>query len=236
MENVQRMAGILNLLRQATRASGQPRAGGGAERLPQRNQRFDQLLNDITLLTHQLEQRYWGILPFSIDTTSLQRLATRIHLAVTRPASSGSIMTAMSRKCWRSASSAAACWILLQPEQAGPQAVHALIPDIQTNRTSEQLLRQVVGYRDILQRTVITPRIHQGMVTARDQFAIDTTVYNMYEINTIAGTYGNPGVALALQVSFSSRPEALIALDRKMHNQANRCAGNIHRSSSRPSG
>jgi hypothetical protein len=58
------------------------------------------------------------------------------------------------------------------------------------------------------------------MLTARDQFAIDTTVFNMYEINAIAGTYGNPGVALALQVSFSSRPEALISLDRKMHIQA----------------
>jgi hypothetical protein len=98
--------------------------------------------------------------------------------------------------------------------------LHALIPAIQANRTSESLLREVVGYRDILQRTVITPRIHQGMLTDRDQFAIDTTVYNMYEINAITGTFGNPGVALALQVSFSSKPEALIALDRKMRIQA----------------
>ena len=97
--------------------------------------------------------------------------------------------------------------------------LHALIPDIKSKRASEGLLRQAVGYRDILQRSVITPRIHQGMVTARDQFAIDTTVYNMYEINSITGSYGNPGMALALQVSFSSRPEALISLDRKMHAQ-----------------
>ena len=98
--------------------------------------------------------------------------------------------------------------------------LHALIPAIQANRTTEHLLREVVGYRDILQRTVITPRIHQGLVTARDQFAIDTTVYNLNEINTIAGKYGNPGMTLALQVSLSSKPEALISLDRKMRIQA----------------
>ena len=94
-----------------------------------------------------------------------------------------------------------------------------LIPDIQANRAVEPLLREVVGYRDILQRMVITPRIHQGMITARDQFAIDTTAYNMQEINAIAGKYGNPGMTLGLQISMSSKPEALIALDRKMSTQ-----------------
>ena len=59
------------------------------------------------------------------------------------------------------------------------------------------------------------------MVTARDQFAIDTTVYNMYEINAIAGTYGNPGMTLALQVSlFIQTGGADFSLDRKMHIQA----------------
>ena len=38
----------------------------------------------------------------------------------------------------------------------------------------------------------------------------------MYELNTISGQYGNPGMALALQVSLSTKPEALISLDRKM--------------------
>ncbi len=97
--------------------------------------------------------------------------------------------------------------------------IHALIPAIQNHRNSELLLREVVGYRDILQRVVITPRIQQGLITARDQFAIDTTVYNMNEINTIAGKYGNPGMMLAAQISLSTRPEILISLDRKMRTQ-----------------
>ena len=98
--------------------------------------------------------------------------------------------------------------------------LYALIPAILDYVNVEPLLREVVGYRDLLQRTVITPRIHQGMITARDSFAIDTTVYNIQEINAIAGKYGNPGMTLGLQISLSSQPEALISLDRKMGIQA----------------
>ena len=221
-ENVQRMTRILNLLRQADpHIPVRPELIAELDRLPQRNQRFTRLLNDITALTHQLEQRYRGILPFSLDTTSMQRLATRWHLR-RDPA----------RILWQHNDRYEQKMFELRQQRRRMleyycdlnkqlrKQLHALIPAMQMNRTSERLLREVVGYRDILQRTVITPRIHQGLVTARDQFAIDTTVYNMYEINAITGTYGNPGMALALQVSYSSKPEALISLDRKMRIQA----------------
>jgi aspartate/methionine/tyrosine aminotransferase len=222
MENLQRMTRILTLLRQAdSRIPVNPELISELDRLPQQNQRFTRLLNDITLLTHQLEQRYHGILPFSIDTTSLQRLATRWHLR-RDPA----------RILWQHNDRYEHKMLELRQQRRAMlehycslnkqlrKQLHALIPAINANRTSERLLREVVGYRDILQRTVITPRIHQGMVTARDQFAIDTTVYNTFEINAITGKYGNPGVALALQVSFSSKPEALVSLDRKLRIQA----------------
>jgi aspartate/methionine/tyrosine aminotransferase len=221
MENVRRMAHILGLLRQADpHIPINPELLSELDLLPQRNQRFTQLLNDITLLTHQLEQRYRGVLPFSVDATPLQQLATRWHLR-RDPA----------RILWKHNDRYERKMLELRQQRRTMlehyfalnkqlrKQIHALIPAIQINRTSEHLLREVVGYRDILQRTVITPRIHQGMVTARDQFAIDTTVYNMHEINTIAGKYGNPGVTLALQISLSSKPEALISLDRKMRIQ-----------------
>ena len=222
MENVKRLSGILNLLRQADpHIPVSPELVTELDRLPERNQRFNQLLNDITLLTHQLEQRYRGILPFSIDTTSLQRLATRWHLRrdpahILWQHNDRFEQKMLALRQQRRAMLEGYCAL----NKSLRKQLHTLIPDIKNNRSSEHLLRQVVGYRDILQRTVITPRIHQGMVTARDQFAIDTTVYNMYEVNAIAGTYGNPGVALALQVSFSSKAEALISLDRKMQAQA----------------
>ena len=222
VENVQRMTRLLTLLRQAApRVTVSPELIAELERLPQQKQRFTRLLNEITLLTHQLEQRYRGILPFSIDTSPVQRLATRLHLRrdaahVLWQHNDRYEQKMLELRQQRRTMLEEYCSLNKQLRKQ----LHALIPDIQANRTSPNLLRNVVGYRDILQRTVITPRIHQGMLTARDQFAIDTTVFNLYEINAITGTYGNPGVALGLQVSFSSKPEALVSLDRKVRMQA----------------
>ncbi len=221
VENVRRMTRILSLLRQAApKTPVNPELLSELDRLPQRNQRFTQLLNDITLLTHQLEQRYRGILPFSVDTTALQRMGTRLHLRRDPARVLWQHNDRYERKMLelrRKRRTMMEDYFALNKQLR--KQIHALIPAIQINRTSEHLLREVVGYRDILQRIVITPRIHQGMITALDQFAIDTTVFNMYEINAIAGKYGNPGMSLAIQVSLSSKPEALISLDRKMRIQ-----------------
>lgn len=221
VENIRQMTRILSLLRKvAPNVPVSPELLSELDLLPQRNQRFTQLLNAITLLTHQLEQRYRGILPFPVDTTPLQRLATRWHLRRDPARILWQHNDRYERKMLelrRQRRTMLEYYFALNKQLR--KQLHGLIPAIQINRTSEDLLREVVGYRDILQRTVITPRIHQGLVTARDQFAIDTTVYNMYEINAIAGKYGNPGMTLAIQVSFSSKPEALISLDRKMRIQ-----------------
>ena len=81
MANVRRMARILDLLRQAdSHLEIDPNLLVELDRLPQRSQRLTNLLNNITQLTHQLEQRYRGILPFSVDSTPIQRLATSLHL------------------------------------------------------------------------------------------------------------------------------------------------------------
>ncbi len=212
---------ILSLLRQADPGIPlNPELLSEINLLPERNQRFTKLLNNITLLTHQLEQRYRGILPFSVESTPLQQLEPRLKLR-RDPA----------RVLWQHNDRYERKMLELRQQRRTMmeyyfslnkklrKQLHALIPAIQDNRASEHLLREVVGYRDILQRTVITPRIHQGLITARDQFAIDTTVYNMDEINTISGKYGNPGMMLAVQVSLSTKPEALISLDRKMRIQ-----------------
>jgi aspartate/methionine/tyrosine aminotransferase len=221
MENVRRMARILSLLRQVDPdIAVRPELLSELERLAQRNQRFAQLLNDITLLTQHLERRYRGILPFSLDTTPLRRLETRWHLR-RDPA----------KVLWEHNDRYEQKMLELRQERRKTleyyfalnkqlrKQLYALIPAIQMNRTAERLLREVVGYQDILQRVVITPRIQQGLITARDQFAVDTTVYNMHEINTVSGKYGNPGMTLALQISLSTKPEALISLDRKMRTQ-----------------
>jgi len=218
MENVRRMARILSLLRQAApNISLSSELLSELDSLPEKNKRFTQLLNAITLLTHQLEQRYRGILPFSVETTRLQRMATRWRLRRDPARILWQHNDRYERKMLdlrRQRRTMLEYYFSLNKQLR--KQLYALIPVIQINHTSEYLLREAVGYRDILQRIVITPRIHQGLVTARDQFAIDTTVYNMQEINSIAGKYGNSGIALAIQVSLSSKPEALISLDRKL--------------------
>ncbi len=221
MENVRRMARILGLLRQADPdVAVSSDLLSELDRLAQRNQRFTELLNAITQLTHQLERRYRGILPFSMETTTVHRLSTRLHLR-RDPA----------RVLWQHNDRYEQKMLEMRQERHQTleyyfglnkqlrKQLYALIPAIQTHRTSERLLREVVGFQDILQRVVITPRIQQSMITARDQFAVDTTVYNMHELNTVSGKYGNPGLALAMQISLSTRPEALISLDRKMRTQ-----------------
>ncbi len=221
MENVRSMRRILNLLRQADpNADVNPELISELNSLPQRNQRFTQILNTITLLTHQLEQRYRGTLPFSVEATPLQSLAARLHLRRDPVQILLQHNDRYERRMLelRQERRAMLEYYLALNKKLRKQ-LHALIPAIQTNLVSEPLLREAVGYRDILQRTVITPRIHQGMITARNSFAIDTTVFNMHEINAIAEKYGNPGLALAMQISLSSKPEALISLDRKMHIQ-----------------
>lgn len=221
MENVKRMTHILALLRQVV-----PHVPIDADLLteiaylPRRNRNITDLLNNITSLTHQLEQRYRGILPFSIESSSLQKLATRWKLR-RNPA----------RVLWQHNDRYERRMLELRVQRRAMltdyfnlnkklrKQLYALIPLIQENCSSELLMREVVDYRDILQRIVITPRIHQSMITALDQFAIETTIFNMNEINAIAGNFGNPGMSLALQVSFSTKPEALISLDRKMRMQ-----------------
>jgi aspartate/methionine/tyrosine aminotransferase len=221
IENVRRMSRILDLLRQTdSSVEVNPELLSELALLPQQNQRFTKLLNDIMQLTHQLEQRYRGILPFSVDTTPLQRIATQLHLR-----------RDSARMQWQHNDRYEHRMIELRRERRAMlehyfalnkklrKQLYASIPALAANRVVAPLLREVVSYRDILQRTVITPRISQGLVTARDSFAIDTTVYNLHELNAIAGEYGNPGIALGIQLSLSTKPEALISLDRKMRIQ-----------------
>ena len=217
-ENVRRMTRILNLLRQADpRIPLNPELLSEINQLPERNERFTKLLNSITQLTSQLEQRYRGVLPFSVATTPLERLETRLKLRRDPAQTLWQHNDRYERKMLELRQQRRTMledYFALNKQLR--KQLHELIPAIQNNRTSENLLREVVSFRDILQRTVITPRIHQGLITARDQFAIDTTIYNMNEINLIAGKYGNPGMTLAIQVSMSTKPDVLISLDRKM--------------------
>ncbi|MCK5506700.1 MAG: hypothetical protein KAJ10_16160, partial [Thermodesulfovibrionia bacterium] len=96
------------------------------------------------------------------------------------------------------------------------KSLHDILPGTETLLDHSEIALSFGYYRDLLSRFVLTPRIHQRIITSDDPFTIDTTVHNIMEINEISGKYGNPGMVMALQVSMSTEPEALIILDRKL--------------------
>lgn len=221
MENVRRLSQIITLLQRVEpHLTLDPELASELARLPQRHQNFTRLLNQITQLTHHLEQRYRGILPFAVSATPWQRWAIRLHLMAdpTQVLWQHNDRLEIQMREMRHQRRVHLQYYF-ELNQRLQQQLAVLLPALQAHRTHTPLLRAVVRYRNLLRRVVITPRIHQGLITARDPFAIDTTVYNLHELNALAGTYGYPGMVLGLQISLSTKPEALIALERKMRTQ-----------------
>lgn len=178
---------------------------------------FWDLLNDITTLTNQLEKRYRSVLPFSVESSRLRKLAVQLHLA------QDPII-----KLWQHNDRLEQKMIELRQERRDKleyyfklnkqlrKTLYELIPFIINHSSNPKLMLEAGLYRDILKRFILTPRIHQKLITAKDQFAINTTAHNIAEINGLSGNYGNPGMVLGLQVSMSTNPEALISLDKKL--------------------
>ncbi len=180
------------------------------------NNNFWNLLNEITSLTNQLEKRYKSVLPFSVESNKMRQLGMKLK-----------VMQDPLIKLWQHNDSTEQKMIAMRNERRKKleyyfrlnkdlrKTLKELIPVIIKNNSSDELMIKAGLYKDILKRFVLTPRIHQKLITAKDQFAINTTVHNIVEINELSGNYGNPGMVMALQVSMSTNPDALIALDRK---------------------
>jgi aspartate/methionine/tyrosine aminotransferase len=218
LRNVERLSHILVTLSQSDRTARiRPELLAEIERLPRKTRRFVELLKDITTLTHQLERRYRGILPFQSRAGRLRRVGMALHLARDPVTSlwyhNDRLERHMMELRTRRREGLEYYFAL---NKSLRKELHSLIPALIRNAGAAPLLRDAVLYRDLLQRFVITPRIHQSMITAQDPFAVDTTVFNISEINEIGSRYGNPGMVLSLQVSMSTRPGALIELDRKL--------------------
>jgi len=190
------------------------------ENLEEENKKFWKLLNKITQLTNQLEKRYQSLLPYEVKAGKFKKTLIKLRLAKDPITSLWQHNDSLERKM-----------IFLRSERKQRlqkyfdlnkklrKELHKLLPEIENNLGNEKVLIEVVRYKNILRRFMLTPRIHQKLITAKDQFSIDTTVHNIIEINEISGLYGNPGMVMALQVSMSTKAEALISLDRKLRSK-----------------
>jgi aspartate/methionine/tyrosine aminotransferase len=181
------------------------------------NKQFWTLLNEITDLTGQLEKRYLRVLPFDVSPGFWRRIGMRLHLARDPISLLWQHNDRLERRMLKMREQRRES--LEYYLQLNQRIQHYLRENLDTIRPlldDPRIAIRLGFYRNIMKRFVLTPRIHQRMVLSRDQFAIDTTVHNLVEINRLAGQYGVPGLVLALQVSMSTDPEALIALDRKL--------------------
>ena len=218
LQNVRRLSRILQLYAQRNPGAQIPSdLLAEIARLPGNAARFVHLQNEITTLTHQLERRYRGILPFHARPGRLRQLGMALHLARDPVTSLWYHNDRLERRMLelRNRRREGLEYYFALNKRLRKE-LHSHIPGLLQYLNEPELGREVILYRDLLQRFVLTPRIHQNMVTAQDPFAIDTTVFNILEINEIGARYGNPGMVLELQVSMATKPEALIDLDRKV--------------------
>ncbi|PKL84324.1 MAG: hypothetical protein CVV24_00505 [Ignavibacteriae bacterium HGW-Ignavibacteriae-3] len=221
IENISRQSKLLNLiLKQESSIKIDSFLLGEIEKFPETNLRFSKLLKEITELTHQLEKRYRGVLPFNLKPGRFRQLGMKLHVARDPLTSLWHHNDRLERKMIelrQQRRKALEYYFSLNKKIR--KTLNSLLPEIEKNIGNKELLLEACLYKDLMKRFIITPRIHQKMITSQDQFAMDTTVHNINEINEIAGKYDNPGMILALQVSMSTKPEALIALDRKIRSR-----------------
>lgn len=217
IENVNQLSGIIKTILSIDKSVHvDPLLIDEINQLGSTNKNFWDLLNHITSLTNQLEKRYRSVLPFSVESNRWRKLGMKLGIA------QDPII-----KLWQHNDSLEQKMFEMRNERRKKleyyfrlnkdlrKALNSLIPFVLKHSSHPQLMLKAGLYRDVLKRFALTPRIHQRLITAKDQFSINTTVHNIFEINTLSGTYGNPGMVMGLQVSMSTNAEALISLDKK---------------------
>lgn len=218
MENVARMGRLLAMLLESGGSLRvEPQLVDEVRRLPANNRRFRQLLDEINALTHQLERRYRGLLPFAVEPGPLRRLGMKLHLArdpALRLFEHNDRLERRMLDLRRRRRETLQYYFELN--QSLRRCLRDNLPAIRSLNRNPEAALAASSFRDLLRRFVLTPRIHQNMVTSPDPFAVDTTVHNIMELNELGGRCGCPGLVLALQVSMSTEAEALISLDRKL--------------------
>ncbi len=190
-------------------------------KLSDTNKNFWKLLNRITDLTVELAARYQSLMPYDLmNPSSFKKVLGKVGLA-------GDPV----RKIWQHNDKLERQMKKLREERrfwleyyftlnkALRKTIHGFIPSIAGRLDDPAVAMPFVKYRSAVKRVALTPRIHQKQILDRDQFAIDTTVFNICEINSLAQKTGHPRMVPALQVSMSDTPRAFVNLDRKFLQQ-----------------
>ncbi len=185
--------------------------------LPENQRKFWNLLNQITRLTNQLEKRYRSFIPLELSYGKLKKMMMRLHLTKDPLTALWQHNDRLEKRMYQMRQQRrASLEYYFSLNKRLRKTLHSLLPQIEKQLDYPEVAIAFGSYRDLLKRFVLSPRIHQRIITSEDPFTIDTTVHNMVELNEISGKFGNPGMVMALQVSMSTEPEAFIQLDRKI--------------------
>ena len=217
-ENVTRMAALLRAPEVAEAVYRRaPELREEIAELPRKTAEFWTLMNDITLLTNQLEKRFRTSLPISAPISRWRRALRAVGVGGDPTLRLYEHNDRLERRMREMRGKRRASMErFFRLNKTLRKAIRSELAAARESFGDASSALAFAGYRDLLKRFALTPRIHQNLIVAKDPFAIDTTAHNIVEINEIAGAYGNPGMALALQISMSTEPEALVALDRKL--------------------
>lgn len=221
LENVTKLSNLVTLLLKSDKNVAIDRElVQDIKMLPQNNISFWKLLHNITALTNHLEKRYRSVLPYSISPGKFRKIGMSLKIAkdpLTRLWQHNDGLERKMLELRQQRKNRLEYYFALNKRLR--KTLYNNIDVICKNTNNPEIAIQFGTYKDLLKRFVLTPRIHQKLITTRDQFSINTTVHNIYEINEISGNYGNPGMVMGLQVSMSNNPDALVMLDRKLNNE-----------------
>ena len=163
IENVLRQAKLVQLLlKQNNAIKINPNLVSEIEKLPDTNKRFSNLLSEITTLTHQLEKRIRGILPYNLKPGKIRKIGMKLHLAKD-PITS----------LWKHNDRLESKMLVLRNQRKNTleyyfslnkqlrKTLSTLLPEIQNNINNHELFIEACLYKDLLKRFIVTPRIHQ---------------------------------------------------------------------------
>lgn len=183
--------------------------------LPERSRTFWNLLNKITSLTNQLEKSYRGLLPALVQPGRSRKLAIKLKLSRDPLQILFSHNNRLEKKMLQLRGQRKNSLIYyFKLNKILRKKLNELIPVIIKNLDDPKIALLAGGYKNLLRRFFLSPRIHQKTITSPDPFTIENTVHNLAEINQIGTRFGNPGIVMALQISMSTNAEALIKLNR----------------------
>jgi len=221
LENIRQMALILELVnKHFPQLNIEPELLLQIRRQNLNNQKLWKLFNSITHLTSQLENRYKNIVKLDTKSNWREKITSLLNLGKDHVELQWMHNDRLERRMQslrQQRRQSLEDTFKLNKELR--KALHSLLPILQDNLHGSPLLYALANFRDLLKRFVLTPRIHQKMITSEDVFAIDTTVFNIMEINEIGASYGNPALIQGLQISMSTQHQALIDLDRKLNSR-----------------